>query len=127
MNKFFSPSSQEIFIEVNGVKLAVVESYEVESSQNTRLIRAFGQTQPVAVAKGSIRHALKLSRVALCLEDATHINFYDIHNFNLVIAKPNKRIIYSGCEWASIKESASIAKGVFEQVEIFAANRMEIT
>ena len=128
MLKVVFPTSQDIYIEVNGQKLAVVESYKAQSSQSTRYIEAFGQSEPVGTVSGRIKHILNLSRVYMYYDgnSCLDINFFNLHNFNVVIVKPDRRIIYSGCEWANIKESASLNDTVLEDVEIIAAKRMEI-
>lgn len=128
MVKFVFPTSQDIYIEVNGQKLAVVESYKVQSSQNSRYIEAFGESEPIGTVSGRIKHVVTLSRVYMYYdgESSSSINFYGLHNFNLVIVKPDRRIIYSSCEWSNIKESASLNDTILEDVEIIAAKRMEI-
>lgn len=69
---------------------------------------------------------LELSRVCLtgsALDD--NIHFYDLDSFNLVIVKPNHRIIYSGCQWLSIDETATLGNVVLESVSLVAAKRLE--
>lgn len=120
------PTSQDIFIEINGRKLAVVESYRVKSSQNSRYIEAFGQSEPVGTVSGGVKHVIHLSKLYICCNSGTQgFSFYDLHDFNLVIVKPDRRIIYSGCEWSSIQETASLNQVVLENIELIAAKRME--
>ena len=128
MLKAVFPTSQDIYIEVNGKKLAVVESYKAQSSQNSRYIEAFGEKEPVGTASGRVKHVISLSRVYMYFDGQsdTAVNFFDLHNFNLVIVKPDRRIVYSGCEWFDIKESASLNDTILEDVQIIAAKRMEI-
>ena len=54
------------------------------------------------------------------------IDFYAMRNFSLVICKPDRKVIYSGCQWSSIQESASVGSMVLEKVSLVAARRMEI-
>ncbi len=127
MSGLMFPTSQDIYIEINGRKLAVVEGYKAQSSQSSKYIEAFGESQPVGTISGRITHMLQLSRICVCvdvIED--NIDLYSLHNFNMVIVKPDRRIIYSGCEWVSIKESASLNDAVLENVEIIATKRMEV-
>ena len=122
------PTSKDIYIEVNGKKLAVVESYKARSTCESQYIEAFGQKEPVGTASGRVHHTVELSRVYACDNRAnSRINFYDLHNFNLVIVKPDKKIIYSGCEWSGINETASINGAVLEDVTLIAAKRMEVS
>lgn len=127
MIKFNFPTSQDIYIEVNGQKLAIVENYKAKSTQENKLIEAFGESEPIGIVSRKVNHKIELSRVYAFSEySGDNINFYDLHNFNLVIVKPNKKIIYSGCEWSYINENASLNNAILENVEIIAIKRMEI-
>lgn len=121
------PTSRDIYLEVNGKKLAVVESYKAKSTCDSQYVEAFGQSEPVGTVAGRIRHTIELSRVYAYEETSnSKVNFYDLHNFNLVIVKPDRKIIYSGCEWSGINESASLNSTVIESVTLIAAKRMEV-
>ena len=54
------------------------------------------------------------------------LNFYEMKDFSLVICKPDRKVIYSGCQWSSIQESASIGSMVLEKVSLVASRRIEI-
>ena len=43
-----------------------------------------------------------------------------------MIVKPDRRIIYSGCEWNEISESAGVNDTVLEGVSLIASHRMEL-
>lgn len=121
------PTSQDIYIEVNGKKLAVVESYKAKSMQNSKYIESFGEKEPVGVVTGKVNHVIELSRVySYCDVNGESINFYDLINFNLVVVKPDRRIVYSNCEWVGINESVNINDAILENVQIISAKRMEI-
>ena len=127
MSSTMFPTSQDIYIEVNGKKLAVVESYRVQSSQSSKYIEAFGESEPVGTISGRVVHSIYLSRVCVCIDTIEdNVDFYGLSGFNLVVVKPDRRIVYSGCEWVNIKESASLNDVVFENIEIIASKRMEI-
>lgn len=127
MSSTMFPTSQDIYVEVNGKKLAVVESYRVQSSQNSKYIEAFGESEPIGTISGRVTHSIYLSRVCVCIDTIEdNVDFYELHGFNLVIVKPDRRIVYSGCEWVNIKESVSLNDVVFENIEIIASKRMEI-
>lgn len=121
------PTSKDIYIEVNGKKLAVVESYKAKSTCESQYIEAFGQTEPVGTVSGRVRHVVELSRVYACEENSSgKVNFYELSNFNLVIVKPDRKIIYSGCEWSGITETASLNNTVIESITLIASKRMEV-
>ena len=121
------PTSRDIYLEVDGKRLAVVESYKSHTVRESATIEAFGETQPVGTIGGKVRHELTLSRVYIT-QDAWEdgVNFYDLDAFNLVIVKPDRRVIYTGCRWSDIHETAALGEAVLESVSIVAAGRMEI-
>ncbi len=127
MMKIRFPTSQDIYIEVNGKKLAVVESYKAKSIQDSKYIEALGEKEPVGVITGKVNHLIELSRIYSCCDlDGDCINFYNLKDFNLVIVKPDRKIVYSNCEWVGINESASVNDTILENIRIISAKRMEI-
>jgi len=121
------PTSNDIFIEINGQKLAVAQSYRARSSQQSRYIEAFGSVEPVGTAGGRITHNLELSRVCISKNAISDgIRFHELSGFNVVIVKPDRKIIYSDCEWSSVDEVASLGNVVIESLSIVASKRMEI-
>ena len=124
MANYSVPTSRDIYIEVNGKKLAVVESYKVSATRESRPVEAFGQADPVATIAGRIKYNLELSRVYVNPANTDGIDFYGLTDFNVVIVKPGSKIIYSGCEWASIQEGVGINDTVLEDVKIIASKRM---
>ena len=121
------PTSSDIYLEVNGQRIAAAQSYRANTTRESRYVETFGSLEPVGTAGGKVRHLLELSRVCIsgtALEDG--IDFHSLSNFNVVIVKPNGKIIYSGCEWAFIDEKATLGSVVLESVSIVASKRMEI-
>ena len=121
------PTSSDIYIEINGRRLAVAQGYRARTTRESRYIEAFGSLEPVGTAGGRVKHVLELTRV--CLDGAAigdGINFHDLAGFNVVIVKPGRKIIYSGCEWSAIDENASLGNTVLESVTIVASKRMEL-
>ena len=53
------------------------------------------------------------------------INFYDLQDFSLVICKPDRRVIYSGCQSSKIGESGTLGAAVVEKVTVMAGRRIE--
>lgn len=121
------PTSNDIYIEVNGQKLAVAQGYRAQTSRDSRYVEAFGSSEPVGTIGGRQKHVLELTRVAVsssALGDG--IDFYSLSGFNVVIAKPDRKVIYSGCEWAGIEENGALGNVVLESVSIVATKRMEL-
>ena len=90
------PTSADIYLELNGKKMAVVQSYSARTTKTSSVVEAFGEKEPVATIAGPRQHTLTLTRL-YATEEATKagMNFHDLEDFNLVICKPDKRIIYS--------------------------------
>ena len=121
------PMSSDIYLEVNGKKVAVVQSYTTKATRTSREIEAFGESEPVATIAGASKYTLELSRLYATDEAISDgINFYDLADFSLVICKPGKRIIYSQCRWSSIEEEGKLSEPVAEKVTVVARKRMEI-
>ena len=49
------PTSADIYIEVNGTKVAAAQSYRVKSSRQSRYVEAFGSSEPVGTVGGRVR------------------------------------------------------------------------
>lgn len=120
------PMSSDIYLEVDGRKVAVVQSYTAQSSKSSKVIEAFGEIEPVATVPGQEQHVLELSRLyATDAAIADGIDFYGLEDFDLVVCKPDRRVIYSGCQWSRIGESGTVGSAVLEKVTVVAAHRME--
>ena len=121
------PTGSDIAIEVNGQRLAVAQSYKARTAKESRYVEAFGSREPVGAVDGRVKHLIELTRVAAtgaALRD--RVDFYSLTDFNVVVAKPDRRVIYSGCQWSEISEAASAGDLVFETVTIAASRRMEV-
>ena len=117
------PTSKDIYLEADGKRVAAVESYQAKTTRESRYIEAFGESEPVGTVGGRARHVIELSRVVACGET---LDVYSLSDFNLVIVRPDKRIIYSGCEWSGITEKANLNDTILENVTIAATKRMEM-
>ena len=120
------PTSSDIYLEVDGVKVAVVQSYSAKASKTSSAVEAFGESEPVATVPGQTSHVLELTRLYATDEAIRDgIDFYSLSGFSLVICKPDKKIIYPDCQWSSIQEDASIGSMVLEKVTLVASRRIE--
>ena len=57
------PTSSDIYLEVDGTKVAVVQSYTAKAAKTSRAVEAFGEEEPVATVPGQINHVLELTRL----------------------------------------------------------------
>ena len=66
----------------------------------------------MATIPGQHQHVLELTRIYATDEAlADGIDFYSLEDFSLVICKPDRRVIYSGCQWSKIGESGTWDRG----------------
>ena len=120
------PTSSDIYLEVDGKKVAVVQSYAARTSRSSRNVEAFGEDEPVAAIPGPRNHVLELTRLYATDEAIRDgLNFYDMEGFSLVICKPDRKIIYSDCQWSDIGEEAALGGMVAEKITLVAARRIE--
>ena len=91
------PTSRDIYLELNGRKLAVVQGYNARAVRTSREIEAFGDG----------------------------VSFYELDDFSVVVCRPGKRIIYSHCRWSNIEELGKLGEPVAEKVTVISCKRME--
>ena len=122
------PTSRDIYLEVDGRRLAVVESYQARTRRESAAIEAFGETQPVGTVGGRVQHEVTLSRVYISADAWTDgVNFYDLEDFNLVIVKPDRKYLLTGCQWSGVTEQAESSDPVSEKLTAVAAARLEVS
>ena len=119
-------TSSDIYLEVDGTRVAVVQSYTAKTTKSSTAVEAFGESEPVATIPGQAVHTVQLKRLYATDEAIRDgIDFYNMSGFSLVICKPDRKIIYSGCQWSSIEESATLGSMVLEEVTLVATRRIE--
>ena len=77
------PTSADIHLELNGKRLAVVQSYTAKASKTSKNVEAFGEREPVGTIGGQSKYTLELTRL-YATDDAISdgINFYDLSDFS---------------------------------------------
>ena len=120
------PTSADIYLELDGRKIAVVQSYRAKAAKSSKNIEAFGESEPVATIEGQKSYTVELTRLYATDEAIRDgIDFYSLSGFSLVVCKPDRKIIYSNCQWSSIQESATLGSMVLEKVTLVASRRIE--
>ena len=120
------PTSSDIYLEVDGTKVAVVQSYSAKATKSSKAVEAFGEAEPVATVPGQTVHTLELKRLYATDEAIRDgIDFYNLSGFSLVICKPDRKVIYSDCQWSKIDEVGTLGDMVMETVTIVATKRIE--
>ena len=121
------PTSSDIYLEVDGTRVAVVQSYSAKASKSSTAVEAFGEDEPVATIQGPQNHVIELTRLyATDSAIADGLDFYGMKDFSLVICKPDRKVIYSGCQWSAIQESAKLGDMVAEKLTVVARRRIEV-
>ncbi|MEG0765189.1 MAG: hypothetical protein RRY65_03485 [Pseudoflavonifractor sp.] len=120
------PTSSDIYLELDGRKIAVVQSYSAKTTKQSQIVEAFGEDEPVATYQGQRSHVIELTRLYATDEAIKDgLNFHDLADFSLVICKPDRKIIYSSCQWSSIDETCALGAMVVEKISIVATKRIE--
>lgn len=126
MSGIWFPTSSDIYLEADGVRIAVVQSYTARSTRTSTAVEAFGEREPVATVSGSEKHVIELSRLYATDEAVRDgIDFFSLSGFSLVVCKPDRKIIYSNCQWSEIEEKGELGSMVLEQVKLVATRRLE--
>lgn len=127
MNMTGFPTSSDIYLELDGKKVAVVQSYACKATRTSTAVEAFGEDEPVATIQGPQNHVIELTRLyATDSAIADGLDFYGMKDFSLVICKPDRKVIYSGCQWSAIQESAKLGDMVAEKLTVVARRRVEV-
>lgn len=120
------PTSSDIWLELDGQKVAVVQSYVCKTTRSSLTVEAFGEEEPVATVQGPQSYVIQLTRLyATDQAIADGLDFYSLKNFSLVICKPDRKVIYSDCQWSEIQEDAKLGQMVAEKLTLVAKGRME--
>ena len=127
MSNISFPTSSDIYLEADGIRIAVVQSYTAKSTRTSTAVEAFGAKEPVATVPGPEKHVIELTRLYATDEAIRDgVDFYGLSGFSLVVCKPDRKIIYSGCQWSAIDENGELGAMVVEKITIIASKRIEI-
>ena len=128
MNNSVLPESSDIYLECNGKKVAVVQSYHTLAKKTERTVEAFGERESVATIVGQPSYIIELTRLYVT-DDAVSdgIRFHDLTDFSLVVVKPGHRVVYTDCNWSQISENGDVGDLVAEKIVLHAAHRVETT
>ena len=121
------PTSSDIYIEAEGRKLAVVQSYKATATRSEQVVEAFGEAEPVATLASQLKYKLELTRLYATDEAVSDgIDFHGLSDFSLVIVKPDRRVVYTGCQWSKIEESGELSQMVAERITLISSHRTEL-
>lgn len=120
------PTSSDIYLEAEGKKIAVVQSYKATAKKSEKVVEAFGEAEPVATIAAQKSYRIELTRLYATDEAISDgIDFHSLSDFSLVIVKPDRRVVYTGCQWSEIQEDGRLSEMVAERITLLAAHRVE--
>ena len=120
------PTSSDIYLEADGKKIAVVQSYKALAKKSEKVVEAFGEKEPVATVASQCSYRIELTRLYATDEAISDgIDFHSLRDFSLVIVKPDRRVVYTGCQWSEIQEDGRLSEMVAERITVLAAHRVE--
>ena len=93
------PTSSDIWLELDGQKVAVVQSYHCRTARSSYSVEAFGEEEPVATVQGPQSYVIQLTRLYA-----------------------TDQAIADGLD---IEEDAQLGKMVLEKLTLVAGRRME--
>ena len=125
MNSVTIPNGKNIYIEINGTKLAAAQDCKIRSQRTGHFVRGFGESEADGIAVGSAAHSIELSRIYIN-KDCT-ANIYELSGFDLTVIKPDGKILFSGCQWEDITENYSADGLILENVCISALTRTNLS
>ena len=59
------PTSCDIYLELDGRKVAVVQSYTAKATKTSQVVEAFGEREPVATINGQNKYVLELTTILI--------------------------------------------------------------
>lgn len=124
MKKLSLLSPKDIYIEINGVRVAGVKNYRVNITRDVYKIYSFKELQPVKIIPLSTSFNIELSKISL-LEHITKSDFLNLSNFNLIIAKPKVHLIFSDCNWTFFSETIDSDNSVIKSLSLVSTKRIK--
>ena len=119
------PDGAAITVEVDGKKVAAVQKLTIRCVQKRSTVEAFGQVDPVQSVAGGMQYELVLSRLQVQGNGLLpEVDFFGQKGFDVLVAKPGSKVVYTGCEWNEIEQSASLGGEEVEQVRFTASGRV---
>lgn len=119
-------TSNDIYLTINGKRIAGVQSYSTKMTNETKFVDAFGHKTPIGYTVGKKTYSIDLNRVYL--EDtaiADGIDFYSLadNDFQLVINRNGHIVTYTSCIVSDISEDGNLNDSVQEKMTINSLSR----
>lgn len=119
------PQKQQVWIELNGKRLATAQSLKCTSVRNRKAVFAFGEAEPVAWLERPSTYRLELKQLSISVPGMLRTSLHELTDFRLVTMQDGKQVLYTGCEWAELEEQNEPESLVpIEHAVIVAARRI---
>jgi hypothetical protein len=96
------PAREDVYLELDGEKVAQVEEYRAHSRRTSRMVYSFGESAPAGILRGQEEHNLHLRRIR-CAGD---VDLFSREDFTLTLVRPAGRVRYTGCRWKEVEEGS---------------------
>lgn len=111
-----------VLVSINNAPVGAAQCVRMVSKREVREALPLAATAADTLLTGPAAHTIELTRLQMeGLEDA--MDFYSLSGFTLETAFPNRRIVYSGCEWVELEETAKPDEIVLDKAVIAACSR----
>lgn len=123
------PTSADIYLEVDGKKVAVVQSYSSKASKTSQSVEAFGESEPVTTIPRTDQVCAGAD-AALAIPttpSATVSASMTSATSPWLSASPTDGSSTAAAQWSTIAEEGELNAMVAEKVTVLAAKRIEVS
>ncbi|MBW7572717.1 hypothetical protein [Caproiciproducens faecalis] len=114
-------ADREVYLEADGERVAVADSYTVKCVQQSRTVSAWGEQDAVSTAPGRISYELTVQNV----RSQSGTDLCALSGFSLIAAGSAGRVVYSGCRWKNITAEGGAGNTPRQSMELVAAARTQ--
>ena len=114
-------ADREVYLEADGKRAAVVDSYTVKCAQQSRTIAAWGEQEEVSTVPGRVSYVLSLENV----RPETGTDLCALSGFSLITAGNGGKVTYSGCRWKNITAAGGAGNTPRRSMVLVAAARTQ--
>ena len=114
-------ADREVYLEADGKRAAVADSYTVKCVQQSRTVSAWGEQDAVSTTPGRISYELTVRNV----RPENGADLCALSGFCLIAAGNGGRVVYSGCRWKNITAEGGAGNTPRRSMELVAAARTQ--
>ncbi len=120
-------TAKDIYIEINGLKVASAKNYRLQITKEAFNINCFDMKYPLTTITGNTYFNIELTKLVILDPLNTDLlDFFNLHNFNLVIVKPYSYTIFTNCNWTSITENTPINSPIIQSICLTSPKRIKL-